>query len=211
MHPLWYSPILPVLFFVSALVAGLGMTVAESWFSRRAFGKPLETDLLGRLSRVSVVILALFLTLRLRDLWGRGALSALWPLNATGIMFLLEVGVGTILPMVLLASSRFRRSPERLALGQALVIVGFILHRLNVAVTSVEAATGLRYFPSVLEFLVSMGLVALGMKVFVLACRYLPVFPESVPVTQRATRSRPPAAAADTLPATATAPAGEGS
>jgi Ni/Fe-hydrogenase subunit HybB-like protein len=38
MSPLWYTPILPVLFFVSALAAGIAMTVVESWFSRRVFG-----------------------------------------------------------------------------------------------------------------------------------------------------------------------------
>ena len=45
-HPLWYTSILPVLFFVSALAAGIAMTVVESWFSKRVFGKPIETHLL---------------------------------------------------------------------------------------------------------------------------------------------------------------------
>ncbi len=178
MHPLWYTPILPVLFFVSALAAGIAMTVVESWFSRRVFGKPIETHLLSRLSRVSVVVLALYLALRLRDLSVRGALPTIWPLTPTSLMFLAEVGVGVAVPMVLLAFERFRQSPKRLALTQGLVVLGFIFHRLNVSITAVEAATGHSYLPSIPEFLVSAGLVALGMWVFMLACRYLPVFPE---------------------------------
>ncbi len=55
LHPLWYTPVLPVFFFISALAVGIAMTIVESWFSRRAFGKPIETHLLPRLSRVSVV------------------------------------------------------------------------------------------------------------------------------------------------------------
>ena len=190
MHPLWYTPILPVLFFVSALAAGIAMTVVESWFSRRVFGKPIETHLLSRLSKVSVIILALYLTLRLRDLAVRGALSTIWPLTRVSLMFLAEIGIGVAVPMVLLAFDRFRQSPKRLAFAQGLVVLGFIFHRLNVSITSVEAATGHRYVPSFLEFLVSAGLVAVGMWVFVLACRYLPVFPEEPAATEGATESR---------------------
>lgn len=178
MHPLWYTPMLPVLFFVSALAAGIAMTVVESWFSKRAFGKPIETHLLSRLSRVSVVVLGLYFVLRLRDLASRDALSTIWPLSKVSVMFLLEVGLGVVVPMVLLAFERYRESPKRLAVAQGLVVLGFIFHRLNVCVTSVEAATGRTYIPSIPEFFVSAGLVAVGMTIFVLACKYLPVFPE---------------------------------
>jgi len=192
LHPLWYSPLLPVLFFVSAVAAGLAMTVVESWFSRRAFGRPIETPLLARLSRTSVVVLALYLALRLRDLVARDALASMFPLNLASWLFLAEVFGGVVLPMVLLAMPWTRRSPRRLALAQGLVVLGFILHRLNVSTTAVEAATGVRYLPALPEFLVTMGLVALGMLAFCAACEYLPVFPqaargaESKAVTARA-------------------------
>ena len=42
LDPLWYSPILPVLFWISAICAGLAMTMFESWHSSRAFGRALE-------------------------------------------------------------------------------------------------------------------------------------------------------------------------
>ena len=154
------------------------MVVVESWFSRRVFGKPIETHLLARLSRVSVVVLALFLALRLRDLAIRDAFSSLFPLSFVSWMFFVEVGLGVVLPMVLLASAKFRESPRRLAMVQGIVVLGFILHRLNVSVTAVEAATGQSSLPSLPEFVLSMGIVALGMLIFCLACLYLPVFPE---------------------------------
>ena len=190
MHPLWYTPMLPVLFFVSALAAGIAMMVVESWFSKRAFGKAIETHLLSRLSRVSVVVLAIYFVLRLRDLASRDALSTIFPLNRASAMFLVEVGLGVLVPMVLLAFERFRRSPKRLAVVQGLVVLGFIFHRLNVSITSVEAATGRSYIPSIPEFFVSAGLVAVGMTIFVLACRYLPVFPEG-PVAETEEKVQP--------------------
>jgi Ni/Fe-hydrogenase subunit HybB-like protein len=190
-HPLWYSPLLPVLFFVSALAAGLGMVVVESWFSRRAFGKPIETELLARVSRGSVLVLALFLALRLRDLQVRGALGYVLRLDNESWMFLAEIGLGVVLPMALLAWPRFRREPLRLAVAQGLVVLGFIFHRLNVSTTAVVAATGVKYIPAAAEFVVSMGLVAVGMMLFVLACRFLPVFPEGALVdAEREARTR---------------------
>jgi Ni/Fe-hydrogenase subunit HybB-like protein len=188
MDPLWYTPMLPVLFFVSSLAAGIAMTVVESWFSRRAFGKPIETHLLSRLSRVSVVILALYLVLRLRDLATRDALSTIFPLTSVSLMFLGEIGLGVVVPMILLSSPRFRASPRRLAASQGLVVLGFIFHRLNVSITAVQAATGNTYVPAIPEFLISAGLVAVGLTIFVLACKYLPVFPEGALVEEEMKR-----------------------
>ena len=208
MHPLWYTPMLPVFFFVSALAAGLAMTVVESWFSRRAFRKPIETHLLSRLSRVSVVVLALYFTLRMRDLVSRDALRTLFPLSMVSVMFLVEVCLGVVVPMVLLAFERFRQSPRRLAIAHGMVVLGFIFHRLNVSVTAIEAATGRSYLPSLMEFIVSAGLVALGMTIFLLACRYLPVFPEGALAAEETARqaeeaSRQRAVAPVQRPATA--------
>jgi len=178
LHPFWYSPVLPVLFFVSALTVGMAMVVVESWFSRRAFGKPLETHLLQRISRVSVVVLALYLALRLRDLALRDTIAQFLSFERYSYFLLAELGLGVLVPMVLLASDRFRESPRRLAAAQGLVVLGFVFNRLNVSVTAFEAATGQSYIPAIPEFLASMGLVALGMLLFMAACHWLPVFPE---------------------------------
>ena len=204
-HPLWYSPLQPVFFFITALAAGIAMTVVESWFSRRVFGKPIETHLLSRLSRVSVIVLALYLALRLRDLVLRDALTSLWPLTPTGVMFLIEIGLGAALPMVLLAFERFRQSPWRLAVTQGMVVLGFIFNRLNVSVTAVEAATGHHYLPSAMEFLLSAGLVAVGMWIFILACRFLPVFPEGAIAEVERERHTEVLRAAEALPRTGVA------
>jgi len=142
------------------------------------FGKPIETHLLARISRGSVLVLALFLALRLRDLQVRGALSYVLRFDNEAWMFLAEIGLGVVLPMLLLAWPFYRREPRRLAVAQGLVVLGFIFHRLNVSTTAIVAMTGVNYVPAAAEFIVSMGLVAVGMMLFVLACRFLPVFPE---------------------------------
>lgn len=177
LYPLWYSPMLPWLFYVSAIGAGLGMIIVESWLSGRAFGRELELELLEPLGRAMVVVLAVFGVLRLQSIWHEGALGLIFQPNYEGRMFLAEFGLGVILPIALLLWRRIRTSKAGLVVGGALAVLGFIMHRLNVSVTGLERASGVQYSPSWMEVTVSVGLVAIGFAAFALAARYLPVFP----------------------------------
>src|SRR5205085_38749 len=78
LHPLWYSPLLPVFFFISAIAVGLAMTIFESSLSSKYFGRQLELPLLRELARVLVVVLWVFAILRLEDLLHRGVLKQLF-------------------------------------------------------------------------------------------------------------------------------------
>lgn len=177
LHPLWYSPLLPAHFYVSAIGAGIGMVILESSLSGRAFGRRLEMDLLEPLARGMVVALGIYGLLRLLAI---GHNHAWWTVSAhpyEGGMFLLEMGLGVVLPVCLLAFTKVRTSPRGLVFGAFLAVLGFVVNRLNVSITGMERAAGGRYLPSLSEGLVSLGLVALGVAIFVLAVKHLPIFP----------------------------------
>jgi Ni/Fe-hydrogenase subunit HybB-like protein len=177
LHPLWYSPYLPVLFYLSAIGAGLAMIILESHLSGRAFGRQLEMDLLEPLGRAMVVALALFGILRLDLLAHAGVLGTIFAPTYESHMFLVEFGLGVVVPVTLLVWPRIRRSPTGLVTGATFAVLGFVMHRLNVSVTGLERASGTHYVPSWMEFTVSFGFVAIGFAAFALAVRYLPVFP----------------------------------
>jgi Ni/Fe-hydrogenase subunit HybB-like protein len=177
LHPLWYTPSLPVLFYISAIGGGLGMIILESHLSGRAFGRELEMDLLEPLGRAMVAVLGLYGVLRLQLLHSSGALPLAFQPTYEGRMFLLEFGLGVVLPIALLVWPRVRNSPAGLVTGAALAVLGFIMHRLNVSVTGLERASGTHYTPTWMEITVSVGLVAIGFAAFALAVRYLPIFP----------------------------------
>jgi c(7)-type cytochrome triheme protein len=177
LYGLWYTPLLPIFFFLSAVAAGLGMTIFESFMSYRAFGKRLEHDLLEGLARVAVVILAVLLVWKLQDLRGRGNFNLIFQVTPESVMFWGEVGLGIVLPMVLFMIPRVRASESGLFLGAMLTIMGFIINRLNVAITGVARASGVNYIPSWMEFAVTTSIVALGFALFGLAVKHLDVFP----------------------------------
>jgi Ni/Fe-hydrogenase subunit HybB-like protein len=177
LHPLWYSPLLPIFFFLSAVGAGLGMVILESHLSGRAFGRRLELELLEPLARAMVVVLSVYGLLRLLLLRRSGALADLRTPSYEGTMFLAEFGLGVLLPVSLLAFERVRRSPRGLVTGSLLAVLGFVMHRLNVSVTGLERAAGGHYIPSWMEVVVSLALVGIGFALFALAARHLPIFP----------------------------------
>jgi Ni/Fe-hydrogenase subunit HybB-like protein len=181
LHPLWYTPLLPYLFLVSAVGAGIGMTILESYLSERAFGRRLEMDLLEPLARGMVVALGVYGLVRVIVIVNNGAAATLLHPGYEGTMFLLEMVVGVVLPVGLLVIERVRTNPTGLVVAALAAVLGFVMNRLNVSVTGMEAAAGVRYVPSWMEIVVSLGLVALGFALFALAVRHLPVFPEPTP------------------------------
>ena len=181
LHPYWYSPLLPVFFFVSAVAVGLAMVIFESNLSSRAFGREIEMSLLEALGRAMAVVLVLYGALRFEDLWNRHALGGLREPSTETVLFILEILLGLLLPLPLLFIRKVRKSPEGLFAAAILVITGFLLNRLNVSVTGLEASAGVHYFPRWTEVAVTLSMVGVGFLLFSLAVRYLNVFETGVP------------------------------
>lgn len=191
MHPLWYSPLLPVFFYISAIGTGLMMVVFEAYMSARAFGHGLKLELLSKVAVVTLVMLVLNLVLKVADLAVSNELNYLFiPSNET-YLYYLEILVGTVIPIVLLSSRNYRQSRFWLYITSLFVISGFLLNRVNVSVTSLTTEAGYSYFPSVYEISITMMLVVIGMWAFKFIVRNFPVFEEetkeevSLPIQSR--------------------------
>jgi Ni/Fe-hydrogenase subunit HybB-like protein len=175
LHPLWYTPFLPWMFYLSAIAGGLAMMIVEARLSSRALGRGLEMPLLVSIGRALLVALAVYGAARLGDLAHRGVLGQAFSLGREAAFFQLELLIGVILPMVLLASPAVRRNSGRLYGAALLVVAGFVTNRLNVSITALEAAQGGHYVPALAEGVVTIMLVAIGIASFGLAVRFLPV------------------------------------
>lgn len=175
LNTLWYTPMLPVLFYISAIAVGLAMTIFESWHSSKAFGRALEWPLIQKLSRVLAVVIAVYLTLRFLDLNHRGAWSALEDPGWESRLFVLEIMLMAV-PMLLLFRERTRERPYTMYAAVTMFLFGFVVNRLNIAVTGMERASGVTYFPKWTEVVITLAIVAVGFAVFKLAAKHLPVF-----------------------------------
>ena len=197
LYPLWYSPILPLLFYISSIAVGLAMTIFESWHSSRAFNRELELPLAAGLARVLAILLMAFLFLRFLDLEHRGALPLLRENRTETWLFGLEILL-LAAPMLLLFQRRVRWNPSRLYACAVMVIFGFIANRLNVSVTGMEAGSGTHYIPKWSEVAVTLSIIALGFALFRLIAQRFPVFEQRraaalVPARQPSIEHRVPA------------------
>ncbi len=176
LYGLWYSAYIPVFFYVSAIAAGCGMIILESFLSSRAFKRGLEMNLLSEIGRVAVVMLAVYLTMRIVDLADRHAFSLLFQPRMETYLYWLEISVGVLAPLALLSQSRVRRSQNGLFISSVLLVVGFVLNRMNVGISGMEAWAGKSYFPSWMEISITLSIVVVGFIAFALAAKYLPLF-----------------------------------
>lgn len=177
-NPLWYSAMMPVFFFVSAVAVGLGMTILESNLSARAFGMQLESDLLKGLGRVATFVIAFYLVLKFGDLVARDALKYAFTPGFHSTIFWIEILVGFVTPMVLMAFNRLRSKPGLVFLSGGLIVFGVIFNRLNTSLLGwwAYASGGPVYVPSMGEITITLSIVAAGVVAFGLATKFLPVF-----------------------------------
>ena len=187
LYPLWWTPILPILFFISAVSIGLAMIIFESSVSSRYFHRGLEIHLLEKLGRAIPIVLAIYLIVRFTQLTLANDLQYLFNSGLMSILFWTEIIVGSIIPLILFSIKKVRQSENGLLIGAIILLVGMILDRFDVSWLAVRhpdpltyiptlMANNAHYWPSLPEVSVSIGIFAAGILTFGLVAKYLPLF-----------------------------------
>jgi Ni/Fe-hydrogenase subunit HybB-like protein len=172
LHELWFTPFLPFLFLVNCVIMGYGIVVLESHAAASAFGRRRETAMLERLSKVAMWVALFFVAFRLVDLVVRGRLSAL--ASWYGLAVLLELGL-LVAGAVVLWPEASRRAPGRQALAALLLVVAGTVYRFNVYLVGFRPGEHWSYFPAVPELLITLGIVALEVTLYVAAVKTFPI------------------------------------
>jgi len=160
MSPLWYTPILPLLFLLSAIMVGFPMVIVESILISRSLHREIEMDVLAPLARLIPWTLAIYGVVRLTDVYLRRGTIALFEAPGHMIAFLAEMLICLVLPFVLFLLRAVRRSPGWLFFASLLVVAGVVINRINVFLVAYEPPfPGRGYFPAVGEIALTLGLV----------------------------------------------------
>jgi len=186
LHPLWWTPILPIMFFTSAISIGLAMIILESSLSSRYFQRGLETHLLEKLAKAIPAVLAIYLVLKFGELTFAGDLHYLFTSGGFSILFWAEILIGSVAPLIWFSIKKNRQSANGLLMGAIILLLGMILNRFNVSWFGVKHPdpmfylptfmSNVHYMPTLPEVSVSLGIFAAGILAFGLAAKYLPVF-----------------------------------
>jgi Ni/Fe-hydrogenase subunit HybB-like protein len=177
-NELWWSDNLPLLFLFSAMMAGPAMAILEHVAAARWLGFAPRMNLLAGLARIEAWLVGLFLAFRIGDLVYRGGVSAALTASWFAVSFWVEIGLGLMLPFVLLLMPEVRESRRGLVTACSLLIAGVLLNRLNVAVIGLRVRHRETYVPSLGEVGITLGITAAAIFAFGYLARILPIHEE---------------------------------
>jgi Ni/Fe-hydrogenase subunit HybB-like protein len=218
LHPLWYSPLLPLLFILSAMGAGMMFVVlirfAHAYLydpdavlgpshlerqlillqqNREGGGGEVrrggqDMPMLTALASIATGILAIYLLLEIYKLTVGGA----WPALVAGTweswLYAGEVLLLAVVPIALAWLPATRGSPLALGLAACSASAGLALNRMNAGIFGYFRDAGEIYFPSLAEWAVSLGVVAAACIAFLFFVETFPIFEEGWRERRRAAR-----------------------
>ncbi len=174
LHPLWYTSLLPLLFYISAIACGMCMLIIEGTAVHKYMGQPNEGPLLKTLAKIIPWFLGLYLLLRLYSLFFL-AEGDLFTNQYLTISFAAEIIIGFALPFIIFITKAGRENDSLRNLAAVMMVLGLILNRFNVSIFGMMDFNEI-YVPSLIEVLVTLGIIAAHVLFFVLITRHFPIF-----------------------------------
>ncbi|WP_020503331.1 Ni/Fe-hydrogenase cytochrome b subunit [Lamprocystis purpurea] len=173
-HPLWQTNIIPLLFLLTAITMGYAMVVFESLYAAVNLDRPIETDLLSKISAIIPWLLILYLVLRISDLVWTGAIAALLKPGPEPLLFVLETALFLYAIVNLLHKER-RIRPRVLFWTALATILGGSLYRFDAFLIAYNPGPGWQYFPGVGEILITLAIIAVEIMAYLFFVKKMPI------------------------------------
>ncbi len=173
---LWYSPILPVLFLISAIALGAAMVICENHVTAYLYRRKPECGILASLGRACGWVLLVYVAVRFGDLLVRHRGGQLIAATWRTALFWIEIALMAIVPIVLFSIRRVRESRAGQWIAASAVVFGVVLNRIDVGGLAHLRPEGAFYLPSWTEFAISFGVVAGAVLTFLFMVEHFKVW-----------------------------------
>jgi Ni/Fe-hydrogenase subunit HybB-like protein len=189
LHPLWYSNILPVQFFISAIALGLMMVAFESLTSHWLYKREPDTKLIAKLGKATVWVLLTYLVVKLADVILSGEFALITNGSWESFLFISEILISAFIPLVIFSVPKLRKRNKAQWVASFMVVFGIVFNRINVGGLTMLSATGDSYTPSWMEITISLGVVSAAALVFLFVIEHFNIWdlkpqdPETLPHT----------------------------
>jgi len=181
-HPLWFTPWLPLLFLVNCIIIGFAIVTLEATFSAVAFGRKRETAMLASLARVAGWVAVGWLVFRVAEVTLAGELGLL--ASGYGVAFLAEV-LTLLAGAVILLSARRHQATWQVR-GAVLLLLGGSLHRINTYLVAFRPGAHFSYFPALPELLITIGIMAAEVAIYIAVVKTFPILAGRAPAASQA-------------------------
>jgi Ni/Fe-hydrogenase subunit HybB-like protein len=172
LNALWYTPMLPLLFFISSMMAGLGLAILTYKVATRVQGKVERSAIVDGLGQAMVWITILYLLLKSGDLWIAGQMPALAQ-DRMGFILMLELIAGALIPVALWLIPAVRTHRLGQWMIPLLILAGVMMNRFNATMIAQALPPGAAYSPHIIEWLSTIGILAGVVLVWYLGVRFL--------------------------------------
>ena len=171
LHPLWYTPYLPIFFLTSAIVAGIAMVIFESMMTHRVFSHQINhrdhhnfDRLTIGLGKAAAMVLAGYFCLKIIGV----AHGYHWNLLNTpyGYWFLFEILGFVLAPCLLFVLAVRHSSASWVRVAGIWTVLGIILNRVNVSVIAFNWNIEDQYIPKWTEIMVTITIITVGVLTF---------------------------------------------
>jgi len=185
LHPLWYSGYLPIYFFVTSIFGGLSMVILVGWLSERYQSDLMDDTYLREkddvtlgFGKASALVLAGYFFIRLFGISTSNTWHYLF--SGWGVLFILEMAGGVALPSLLFAVGAREKNVGLIRWSALLTILGIVANKFNVSTLAFnwQLAASDRYFPSLLEVILTLFMITVGVTAFRVIAFLMPVLNE---------------------------------
>ena len=180
LHPLWHTPLLPLLFLVSVVGMGYAAVALECCLSAKAFNRPQETPMLRALARPIAFVILFYVVLRTIDIAVRGQFGAAFALDGYSLLFQLEMLLFLVPALALLRYHRQAQPGFFLGIGAAVILAG-ALYRFSTYIFAFNPGPEWSYFPALPELAVTIGLVAAEIMGYIVIVKKFPILRGEAP------------------------------
>jgi Ni/Fe-hydrogenase subunit HybB-like protein len=175
-NPLWQTPVLPLIYLLTAIAIGYGVVLFESCVASSGYRRTIETNLLNPMAKIMLGVLVVYLVVRFGDIVVRGAFGEAFKPTVVALSFWIE-NLCFVAPFLIIGSAQARNNPAKLFLAGIAIMLGGIFLRLNGFLIGYDTGPGWSYFPSVPEMLVTIGMFAIEVIGYIIITRRFPVLP----------------------------------
>src|SRR6516164_6822256 len=181
--PQWWSPAMPISFFLSSIAAGTALVILVEMWIAKGWNRRLRIAQLAAMGKITFWTLFIYLIFRIGDMAIRGEFADAFS-GRLGALFGAEILLGGIVPLSLLAPASLRSRPKVLFVAALLTTMGIVFNRVNVVLWAMNLKGPMpqvapaSYFPSVFEWGISVGLIAATIFLFGLGARLMPLLPK---------------------------------
>jgi len=180
LHPLWWTPALPLLFYLQAVYTGLGATAIAIRLVWRAMRLPINRDLFRRIGQAMSINLMLYSAVKIGDWMGSEEIPLLLRPDAFGWLAWLQFVIGILVPLAILLSKMVGHTAGPFWAG-VFALIGTFIDRLVISWIGLAEPSPVSYFPSWIEILITVGMLAGAFLLYGAVVRYFKLFPDPKP------------------------------